>query len=98
MKRTVVSADSHVVEPFDLWVKALGARFGDRVPHLVDRFEGRAGNYFFCGREAALVDELVASSEKDRVEDLVRAGYDPAFRMKLIEADGVAAEVVNATW
>ena len=98
MKRTVVSADSHVVEPFDLWVKPLGARYGDRVPHLVDRFEGRPGNYFFCGREACLVDELVASSEKDRVEDLVRAGYDPAFRMKLIEADGVAAEVVNATW
>jgi len=61
-------------------------------------FEGRPGHYFFCGREAALVDELVNASDKDRVEELVRAGHDPAFRMKLVEADGVAAEVVNATW
>ena len=94
----IVSADSHVVEPYDLWVKPLGARYGDRVPRLVPSFEGRPGHYFFCGREAALVDELVNANDKDRVEELVRAGHDPAFRMKLVEADGVSAEVVNATW
>src|SRR5438874_438864 len=94
----IVSADSHVVEPYDLWVKPLGARYGDRVPRLMPSFEGHPGHYFFCGREAALVDELVNASDKDRVEELVRAGHDPAFRMKLVEADGVAAEVVNATW
>jgi len=94
----IVSADSHVVEPYDLWVKPLWARYGDRVPRLMPSFEGRPGHYFFCGREAALVDELVNASDKDRVEELVRAGHDPAFRMKLVEADGVAAEVVNATW
>ena len=98
MADLVISADSHVVEPFDLWVKALGAQYGDRVPHLVKSFDGRPGNYFYCGREAALVEELVSTNEKDRAEDLVRAGRDPAFRLKLIDADGVAAEVVNSTW
>ncbi len=98
MKNLVISADSHVVEPFDLWVKALGRKYGDRVPRLVDAFAGRTGRYFFCGREACLVEELVNATEKDRIDDLVRAGYDPAFRLKLMDSDGVAAEVVNPTW
>ena len=98
MTDLVVSADSHVVEPYDLWVKPLGARYGDRVPRLLDRWEGREGRYFYCGREACLVEELVNATEHDRAEDLVRAGHDPAFRLKLMDGDGVAAEVVNATW
>ena len=28
----IVSADSHVMEPHDLWSKALGSRFGDQAP------------------------------------------------------------------
>src|SRR5687767_7828250 len=28
----LISADSHVMEPHDLWAKALSARFGDQVP------------------------------------------------------------------
>jgi predicted TIM-barrel fold metal-dependent hydrolase len=28
----IVSADSHVMEPFDLWTKGLGQRFGDKAP------------------------------------------------------------------
>ena len=30
----LISADSHVMEPPDLWSKAIGDRYGDRAPHL----------------------------------------------------------------
>jgi predicted TIM-barrel fold metal-dependent hydrolase len=97
----LISADSHVFEPGDLWSKALGARFGDAVPRVVDRFDGHEGPFFFVGRggEAARFDELVDANNKDRrLEELARAGADPAFRINLMRNDGVAAEVLNPTW
>lgn len=97
----IVSADSHVLEPTDLWVKALGGRYGDKVPHVVERFGGHEGTYFYLGREgeAARADELVNATDDDqRLSDLVRAGSDPAFRLELIRADGIACEVLNPTW
>ncbi|MEJ0068177.1 MAG: amidohydrolase family protein [Pseudomonadota bacterium] len=90
-----------MLEPGDLWVKALGARWGDRVPRVVEGFEGHDGNFFFLGRagEAARIDELVnATADDERLRNLVRAGCDPAFRLALMKADGVAAEVLNPTW
>jgi predicted TIM-barrel fold metal-dependent hydrolase len=97
----IISADSHVLEPGDLWQKALGPAWGDKVPHVIDGFEGHPGNFFFLGRagEAARIDELVnATADDARLRDLVRAGCDPAFRLSLMKADGVAAEILNPTW
>src|SRR5215467_1931409 len=61
MEKLIISADSHVFEPSDLWLKTLGDRFGERVPHAVDRFENHEGSFFYVGRpgEAAKIDELV---------------------------------------
>ena len=97
----VISADSHVLEPMDLWSKTLGDRHGDKVPHIVKDFGGHEGAFFYLGREgeAARADELVNATDDDqRLADLVRAGSDPGFRLALIKADGVAAEVLNPTW
>jgi uncharacterized protein len=97
----VISADSHVLEPGDLWTKALGRRYGDSVPHIVTRFNDHEGSFFYLGRdgEAARVDELVnAADDDERLQNLVRAGHDPVHRLKLIQADGIAAEVLNPTW
>jgi predicted TIM-barrel fold metal-dependent hydrolase len=97
----IISADSHVLEPGDLWTKALGARFGDALPRIVKGFEGHDGTFFYLGRpgEAARIDELVNSVGDDqRIGELVRAGSDPAFRLKLMLADGVSAEVLNPTF
>jgi predicted TIM-barrel fold metal-dependent hydrolase len=97
----IISADSHVLEPGDLWSKALGGRFGERVPHAVEGFGGHAGSFFYLGRagEAARIDELVnATGDDERLTSLVRAGCDPHFRLPLMQADGVSAEVLNPTW
>lgn len=37
METRLVSADSHVMEPPDLWLKSIGPRFGDR-PHRSDNW------------------------------------------------------------
>ena len=47
----VISADSHVLEPPDLWTKALGEKWGDKAPHFADSFRGESGTFFFAGRD-----------------------------------------------
>lgn len=101
MPGTIISADSHVFEPGDLWAKRLNGKFGDEVPRVVEGFQGHKGKFFFVGRkgEAARMEELVDADGKDRrLDELARAGSDPAFRVKLMDADGIAAEVLNPTW
>ncbi len=97
-KTTVISGDSHVLEPFDLWKKALGPRYGDRVPQLVPGPNGAKGAYLFCGKETVLVDELVSADGDARLKSLIKAGHDPVEREKLLDEDGVTAEVLNSTW
>jgi predicted TIM-barrel fold metal-dependent hydrolase len=90
-----------VFEPSDLWSKALGDRFGDAVPRMVNSFEGHEGNFFYVGRpgEAARMEELVSADSKDRrLEDLAKAGCDPVYRLSLMGKDNIAAEVLNPTW
>ncbi len=100
MDGVVVSADSHVLEPFDLWSRTLGAKYGDRVPRMVKRFAGRDGNFFYCGKEACVLEELVSvdAASKERVDELLLAGHDPVTREKCMDKDGVMAEVIHATW
>lgn len=95
----VISSDSHVMEPFDLWTRALGPRFGDRVPRLVKRYDGLDGDFFFCGRETARVDELMVAGASDALmAKLIAAGADPGVRGAMLDEEGIAAEVLNATW
>jgi predicted TIM-barrel fold metal-dependent hydrolase len=101
MEKLIISADSHVFEPGDLWLKALGKRFGEEVPHATKKFNGEEGSFFYVGRpgEAARMDELVSANNVDRrLEDLARAGSDPVYRLQLMAKDNIAAEVLNPTW
>jgi hypothetical protein len=52
MEKLIISADSHVFEPGDLWSKALGHRFGDAVPRALANFAGQDGSFFYVGRPA----------------------------------------------
>ena len=62
----VVSADSHIFEPFDLWEKALGTKWGDKVPRLVSECEGVSGNYFYLGHEYIDLDNVEPEEAADR--------------------------------
>ena len=45
----VMSSDSHIVEPYDLWTNALGDKHGDKVPQRVSEAKGVKGDFIFCG-------------------------------------------------
>src|SRR5262249_42301868 len=45
----IISADSHVMEPLDLWWNALGQTFGDRTPRVLDEYQGQKGTFFYSG-------------------------------------------------
>ena len=46
----VISADSHVLEPEDLWEKALGDKYEGHIPRVVNGFQGMQGLFFYLGR------------------------------------------------
>ena len=105
----VVSADSHIFEPFDLWEKALGTKWGDKVPRLVSECEGVSGNYFYLGHEYIDLDNVEPEEAADSTEDTVpldpdlldkvnRCSSDPGLRLELMDLDGVSAELINSSF
>jgi len=100
----LVSADSHVVEPADVWTRRLGARYGERAPRVVAAHVGTAGATFVCedvppfgiaafsGADvdpADLPEHFTAGYERVRP-----GGWDAAARLRDQQRDGVVAEVL----
>ena len=48
MASQVLSADSHVLEPPDLWTTRMQAKFRDRAPHLIHEYNGQTGDFLAC--------------------------------------------------
>ena len=48
----IISADSHTLEPPDLWLNALESKYGDDTPRVVDAYEGTEGPFFFTGKSS----------------------------------------------
>ncbi len=101
----LVSADSHVMEPLDLWWKALGQKFGDRTPRLLDEFRGEKGNFFYSGYlgspvqrvRVPLSSETEAAAHEAEERGMGAVGYDPDVRVKFQVEAGIDAEVMNPT-
>lgn len=104
----LISADSHVVEPRNMWSDYCEPAFKDRAPRMVKNPEGmKKGEYFFIeGIEAKSVagdfsagippEELPEHSE-DTLDDCRPGAYIPSERMTDLELDGVEAEVIYTT-
>ncbi|HEX3947209.1 MAG TPA: amidohydrolase family protein, partial [Acidimicrobiales bacterium] len=96
----IISADSHVVEPHDLWRDRVSAKFRDRAPLLIH--EQDTDRLVCEGRDLAPVGLLAGcyrSDEETRIEgrwdeDVPAAGYDPRIRLGEIQKDGVDVEVL----
>ena len=94
----LISADSHLVEPYDLWEKALASKWGDAVPRKVD---DNGNPLLFTGIEYIPIGKGIIdqTAEDPDVRALVlRAGADPDARVKCLDIDGVDFEVLNSTW
>jgi hypothetical protein len=88
----IISADSHVMEPQDLWWKALGQRFGDRAPLPLDEYQGRQGTFFYTGYQGWSVSQIrtntpatEAAALEAEQRGLAECGYNPEVRVRFEE-------------
>ena len=100
----LISADSHFVEPPAMWAERMDNRFRDRAPHTVKGLSGREGEFFVCENitpmaVAGFFGAGVPSAElpehnKRGFDAAPKSVWDPAFRIKDQDRDGVRAEVI----
>jgi hypothetical protein len=100
----LISADSHVIEPADLWTTRVDRRFRERAPRIVKEVGGVAGDFFVCenlapfdvsGFALAGVDPREFRARGSRGYAGVPAGaWDPVARLDAMAADGVIGEVL----
>ena len=62
-KKLIISGDSHVLEPNDLFSKPLGKKYGDEIPRYVDEHLGVKAKHYFTGIEYIRIDEIVEGDE-----------------------------------
>ena len=103
---SLISADSHVVEPPDLWEERIDRRFKDAAPRLVEH----EGTHRWVVGDDVNLGSLGAPSQAGRrysgltglglaarMEEVPEAAYDPDARLEAMAEDGVEAEVVYST-
>ena len=99
----LISGDSHVNEPPDLWTTRVASQFVDRVPRIESFEQGDAWVLegvadpinFGMNACAGLAPEEMTGWK--RFDDIRAGGYDPAARLEEMDEDGVDAEVVYPT-
>src|SRR5438132_11086 len=99
----LISGDSHINEPANLFTDRMPKKFGDRIPH-VERLEQGDG-WYFDGVEGALPFGLnCCAGQEPRLrqawvtyEEVRPGGWDPAARIEEISKAGVDAEVLYPT-
>ena len=99
----ILSSDSHVFEPPDLWTTRIDAAFRDRAPrmqriHGVDQLVVEAQQVIagigLISNAGARFEAPETISSQGRFEDVHQGGYDPAQHLKDMQLDGVAGEVL----
>ena len=99
----VLSSDSHVFEPPDLWTTRIDAAFRDRAPRMqqingVDQLVVEAHQVIsgigLISNAGARFEAPETISSDGRFADVPRGGYDPVQHLKDMQRDGVAGEVL----
>ena len=90
-KLHVISADSHMTEPPDLWTGRLDKRFQDRAPRVVHHPD-KPGHFFIApgitpfpvagGFSAGRSGEALKAHLKRGYEAARPSGWDPVERLK----------------
>lgn len=91
---SIISADSHTVEPQDLWFDHLHEKYGFETPRVVDGYGDRKGPFFFTGKQYARFKE---QDQKTADAGNPNAGRDPAERVSFQKKAGLEAEVLYPT-
>ena len=102
----VISADSHMMEPADLWETRLDHKFRDHAPKVVQNERG--SGYLFVApgvRPFPVAGGFGIGKSGEELKEHLQKGYeaarpsgwDPAERLKDQDIDGVRAEVIYTT-
>jgi predicted TIM-barrel fold metal-dependent hydrolase len=99
----VLSSDSHVFEPPDLWQTRIDRAFRDRAPRM-QRIDGAdqivveadqvLSGIGLISNAGARFEAPETISGNGRFEDVHRGGYDPEQHLADMRLDGVAGEVL----
>ncbi len=99
----VISADSHITEAPDTYLKYIDPAWRDRAPHIEDQGDEIGDMYVIEGMPRPISMGLVAAAGKppeeirvkgSRFEELHRSGWDSTARLADQDRDGVSAEVI----
>src|ERR1700758_4197026 len=103
MPPLILSSDSHVFEPPDLWHTRIDMAFRDRAPRI-ERIDGAdqivveadqiLSGIGLISNAGARFEAPETISAQGRFQDVHRGGYDPEQHLKDLELDGVAGEVL----
>jgi len=103
-RQSIISADSHFVEPPGMWAERLDRKFRDRAPHTVRDLNGKEGEFFVCERinplpvaaffGAGVRSEDLPEHNKKGFDAAPQSVWDPAARLKDQDIDGIRAEVI----
>jgi len=105
----LISADSHVNEPGDLWAERIDKPLRDRAPRVVENplgqkpgaylmLEGIAPVHLAQGMGAGKKpEELPGFFQSSTYKSGRPGGWDPAERLKDMDLDGVEADVIYTT-
>jgi predicted TIM-barrel fold metal-dependent hydrolase len=99
----ILSSDSHVFEPADLWTTRIDAAFRHRAPRIV-RIDGAdeivieadqvLSGIGLISNAGARFEAPETISGRGRLEDVHRGGWDPEQHLADMRLDGVAGEVL----
>ena len=103
----MISSDSHIIEPPDLWTSRIDREFRDRAPHVVDDADtheqwwvvGASRTLSFAGG-AQTGDRFTNPIELRtgaRFEQVRPGGYDPTEHLRDNATDGVVGSVLYPT-
>jgi predicted TIM-barrel fold metal-dependent hydrolase len=99
----ILSSDSHVFEPPDLWTSRIDAAFRHRAPRM-ERIEGAdqlvveehqvLSGIGLISNAGARFEAPETISGQGRFDDVPRGGFDPGEHLRDMALDGVAGEVL----
>ena len=101
----IISSDSHVYEPADLWTTRIEPKFRDRAPHIVPMEDGdwwfadgeKIVSVFGGAQTGVRFEEPEKLTRKDRFENVRLGGYIPEEHVKDMDTDGVDVNIVYPT-
>src|ERR1044071_1241440 len=105
----LLDADSHVSEPLNLWQERLPAKYRDIAPRMLTEYKGQPGAWWLIEQDRQPHNVILGFGGNKSLEELKqllnqfsyagahRGGWDPAQRVKDMDQDGVAGDVLYTT-